>query len=1267
MIPPRHLGRTAVPAVLALLFAGVACGENLLRNASFESRARDVMTTGYNRYCPLRQRAETSILSLPLERRSGRDAALDELEGGDRPAGAGELGWRLVWQKSGGAHGDCFLACDVADSIGFGVEVEGGTYTFSVAVRGGEEEMVKLRVQDIRGQKGEIRNDYERAFKVGAKWARVAVTTRVYAGPVTCFVETLGKGRVEVDAVQLEAGDKATAFQLHAWDRTPPEEIADKAAPLYPPTVQRVPVQYVDEVLSGIAPPSVPVTGKTATEGRMPLRVSLPARGAAFPMPCSGGIPLPRGQVFDDRCVRLLDADGAEVPCQTRVLSRNALDGSVQMLLLDLLAPSADARFTLHYGPDVRRGDAPPALTVQDSPDGIEVGTGPLRFRVRKAAFNLIDALWFDADGDGRFSDAEQVIRSAPEAGPWTHDPAGRMYWSGRGQLESVRVEEAGPIRCCIAAAGTHRSAAGQELFRYVVRIHASAGKPWLRIEHVFSNEQQPYATTLTGAGVRLATTPGLFREVRLDDQTSCAVKPGETAYVVAGVGGRHWQGEKTRILRAESKGLAVLTGPVMALTAAIREWEWMPPKEFTFSGDGAFDLCVWPRHMTSGLATPRGMARSHRLWLRFDRTEPAAAERAAWLDFVQGECLVEAGRAAYCDSTAFGKIAVQDEESFPVYERFLRPAGDAVPGRFPRPGEYRWHDFITYGDDRGDSGWGNMETMLDHCMWLLYVRSLDPWYFRRAADAAIHYRDVDMCHPWGQTRVHCHNHTVVPWDGSHDWIKGVLDHYLLTGDARSLEVAHEYGRWVRSLPVDYKVREGSRRFTRLVQNLADLYRVTGHRQYLENFTARVECADTLRGEFKNVSRFNLSKVYGRKDAAVAPEASYGRIGFMQFYGIYGLMDMAETTEDARWRKMFLEEVPFIVADGDKGTPYQTADDFVAWGKSRGQAIRSGRDRMCYPPLGYAWQLTGDERWKQALLHAVFSETTRPPPAEAWPSLGYADQVLTAHGVYWAQRDGQGPDFEAMMRGEAKSSLRDTLRDADFEEPRINAWIPGSDAFVLQNMRHINVVKDAVVKRGGERSLLIDVPGLTGENKDLDRAFRKRPLSLSRNYVVLKDPGFYEIAGYVKFAKHDRPDVTLIVNTLTTEKRREVPLNLNALLPKPQYEGMLGLHNAGPTMTADGDPATEAARTARVAEDLDGPRAKENPDDYWWRFSCAFEITESSRVTVILLDHLGLMAPGKVWFDEFSVRKLDATPARAGTAEVHRDAKVRAAEEEKVR
>ena len=822
-----------------------------------------------------------------------------------------------------------------------------------------------------------------------------------------------------------------------------------------------------------------------------------------------------------------------------------------------------------------------------------------------------------------------------------------------------VQVEEYGPLRCSIAASGTHRSPQGQDLFRYVIRIHAFAGKPWVRIEYLFTNEQHPYATVMTGAGVRLGLKRGLFRTFRVDDRTARPVRPGETAYLVQGVGLRHWQGEKTLATRTKGSGMATLSGPGLALTAGIREWDWMPPKEFVFDGNGALDLCVWPRHMTAGLAVPRGMARTHRLWLNFHKPGVSEDTRAAWRDFFTGECLVEAEPAAYCDSTVFGKLATQDEESFPEYERFLRPGGKDHFGRFPRPGEYRWHDFVTYGDCRGDGGWGNMETMLDHCMWLMYVRSHDPWYYRRAADATIHYRDVDMCHPWGQGRVHCHNHTLRPWDCSHAWIKGVLDHYLLTGDNRSLEVAHEHGRWLRSVPVDYKIKEGSRRFTRIVQNLADLYRVTGHRQYLENFTARMDRARELRAGYDQVSRFDLGKVYRRKDKDEPAPNSHGRIGFMQYYGIYGVMAMARATEDERWKRVFMDEVRFVVADGEKGVPHGTTEEFAAWGKRRGLSVRSGRDRMCYPPLGYAYELSGEERWKQAALNAAFAETTRPPKANHWPTMGYADQVLTAHGVYWAQRDGLGPEFEGAMRGDAKRSLRDRLRDADFDSHRINAWKHGGEMMSLRRLRRIYIVKDPDIKRDGTHSLLIDVPGLTAGTKELDRSYRKRPLPLIRNYIVLKVPGFYEFSGYVKFWKHDRPDVTLLLHGLVSEKRRELPLNLSEKLAKPRYEGVLGVHTAGPKVTPDGRPVAEDAEEPKPElEELEGRKPKQDPDDHWWRFTYTLETKEATRASVVLLDRFGMYGPGKVWFDEFAVRKLPNRPADLYKAEVERDVKM---------
>ena len=156
----RRTAALGAPILLCLsLFVPVCPADNLIRNASFEHAPRDVFWTGYNRYSPLRQPAMMRMADLPAEKRAVADGLPDELS--DREKAGEGLGWRVVEQPDEAFHGKRFLACNVEDSLGFGLEIEGGAYTLSAYVRGGERDVLKFRIQDIRGHKGVIRNDQE--------------------------------------------------------------------------------------------------------------------------------------------------------------------------------------------------------------------------------------------------------------------------------------------------------------------------------------------------------------------------------------------------------------------------------------------------------------------------------------------------------------------------------------------------------------------------------------------------------------------------------------------------------------------------------------------------------------------------------------------------------------------------------------------------------------------------------------------------------------------------------------------------------------------------------------------------------------------------------------------------------------------------------------------------------------------------------------------------------------------------------------------------
>jgi len=507
------------------------------------------------------------------------------------------------------------------------------------------------------------------------------------------------------------------------------------------------------------------------------------------------------------------------------------------------------------------------------------------------------------------------------------------------------------------------------------------------------------------------------------------------------------------------------------------------------------------------------------------------------------------------------------------------------------------------------------------------------------------------MCHPWGQPRVHSHNHTLLPWDGSHDWIKGILDHYLLTGDNRSLECAHEQGRWIRSIPLPYEIARGTRRWSRLIQNLADLYRVTGHPEYLENFQARIDTAIAMRGSETNISLFQLDLL---KEQPVMP--SYGRLGFQHYYGINGVIEVAAATEDPHWKQLFLDEVRFLVGDGARRVPYQTDEEFAAWGRSKGKSASSGRDRLFYPLLAYAHRLTGERKWAEAAIGSAFFETTRSDWKDDYPNLGYADQVWAAYGIAFARLVGMGPEDEQEARQEGVTKgIPTALGDPKFEGATPGAWASGKDVYTAKLFNFMEIAMDDQVRLQGARALVVRETRDIGITKDLDRSKRLLPLTMSRNLILMEKPGFYRLSGFVRFEKHGRPDLALELDTLADDSRVRHDLNLPALLPAIRYANMIVGEEARSEISA---ASMLQAKQGNADEDvtplLGDLTAEEDPESRWWRFSFPFEVRAPSTLRLILMYRYGLRPPGTVWFDDFSLEPIPAPPADALRCDVQK-------------
>ena len=235
--------------------------------------------------------------------------------------------------------------------------------------------------------------------------------------------------------------------------------------------------------------------GSTAMAAEVELTVEEPTGVDRSGWPVTSGIPLARGELTNAGDAALFTSGGREVPLQTEALSRWP-DGSVRWLLLDFqvdLKAGEKKSLTLRYGPGTKRSAVANPLRVTRyfivPPRGrsdVEINTGVLRLKLSSNQFRLLDAVWLDRDGDGGFSDDERVT-SADGSGIVLRTPDGKSF---RADLAEARitVEQSGPLRACVVIEGKHAEKDG-EMFRYIVRIHAFRGKPFVRFYYTFVND----------------------------------------------------------------------------------------------------------------------------------------------------------------------------------------------------------------------------------------------------------------------------------------------------------------------------------------------------------------------------------------------------------------------------------------------------------------------------------------------------------------------------------------------------------------------------------------------------------------------------------------------------------------------------------------------------------------------------------------------------------------------------------------------------------
>jgi hypothetical protein len=594
------------------------------------------------------------------------------------------------------------------------------------------------------------------------------------------------------------------------------------------------------------APPA-PLSGSTTLTVRNPTGVSLDA------WPIRWGVPFPQGAVTEATQVALRDSTGKPVPLQTQILARWP-DGSAKWLLLDFVAPLAS-------------GDATCGLRYGASANGpVEGAAGP--------SDRTAVQLWRGLRAE--IADAGRVITLSPTAEP-----------------EAVPLAS-GPVRTEVLIQGAYVGPDGLTPCRGQLSVATYAGFPGLFVRHTLEVSGRDAGMALAWVSLSTGAAGDGTRWVGVDGQAFDRSMPTYECWQTddrSGVFGAsvepapaHWDGW---VLTDGGRRLAALRCP----------WE-QAPTGWRGTRDGE-EMVLFPHGKPLALAP--GQAKTHELLLLHSDTALSPDQAIALNAVFQKPPVVVFEPGWLAATGALGPFVDKDERRFPEYEAAANRLAPDVLAQRERQKAYGLENFgdLQFGWGFGEAlmYWQNTEYDYAHALLWQFLRTGDPECFYAGEQAALHYRDVDLIHAndahpdWiGGAHHHSETHTGHGPSISHHWTEGLFDHWLLTGDARSLECGQQAAEYAARVALASGYGGGERDAGWNLIALMGAYRATGDEAMLKAASKKVE--DVLA---------YLDPVRGVSSAPIFEQTAYeGGTPFMTAILMRGLTGYYEATKDER-------------------------------------------------------------------------------------------------------------------------------------------------------------------------------------------------------------------------------------------------------------------------------------------------------------------------------------------------------------------------------
>jgi hypothetical protein len=537
-----------------------------------------------------------------------------------------------------------------------------------------------------------------------------------------------------------------------------------------------------------LQPVALPRSPEPVTSRSVPMTLERADLLNDRPFPVSSGVPFPEGAVRDLK-LAVTSPDGQVLPAQGQAF-QSWPDGSVKWARVDVLASrpqTSDGQWTLTFGSAVEPPAVETPVTVQQAAEAVTVDTGAVRLVVNRVGEDLVESVTIA----GQAEPLSHGIGNSLLVGLPTAEADGRIVdrWRTlRARKAAVEVEAAGPLRATLKLTGHLSDGGDAVLGRFVTRLDAYAGQPYVRVRHrIFNDYPAPCVRIRTfDLQVPVAVTPPAEGE-QVEAQAPGAYGAGRPPAGIFGCLGPQMptrelsEVEQLGLVQHEIDryllyGVGLRASTDLGQTTGERAAGW--GAYWGHRGGAAAFMRHFRQQYPQGLAIDNQQTRS--LWLRcfaycdgqqyYQPTQGEAKRLELWLSFFEGEPSPEALErfnglvqrpprlfsAEWVRATGgLGPAPTNPAERFPEVHQATAAAGSWDPDTVAHDGTTgyglrNWGEWFQTNHwmkaGYGSAWWNNYYDSIFKLV-LAYVLGGEPTRFEQAQVQAQHYSDVDVCH----------------------------------------------------------------------------------------------------------------------------------------------------------------------------------------------------------------------------------------------------------------------------------------------------------------------------------------------------------------------------------------------------------------------------------------------------------------------------------------------------------------------------------------